>query len=308
VSRNLYFEVTNVCNYHCSICPYRNSPRKPAYFATESEILRIFSVGNSIQSVTLSGGEPFLHPEISSIINLLIKRKVSITVLTNASLIAKHREIKEIIERVPNHLLTIVTAIHGDNSQYHDSITGIAGSFDDSMSSIAWLSDKGKNVTIKLIINSQNAPMLSSIGDLIYSKFGTHVRILLCGMDICGLSSVDITMNPIDYQYESSYVNKFFTECENRYGSSIDRFVSFMEYPLCYVDPYYWSLMQNSNNSSVAYIDHNHLSSSDDVPITNRCLPHGLICNACIAKKVCPGIWYSVYSTYGEKLLRKINN
>ncbi|MCI9229371.1 MAG: radical SAM protein [Dorea sp.] len=78
---NLTFMITTHCSLKCKYCcAYMNSypVEKRNHFPYEqiaSDIDRIFSVVDAVGSVTIQGGEPFLHPDIDRIVAKLLEKK-----------------------------------------------------------------------------------------------------------------------------------------------------------------------------------------------------------------------------------------
>lgn len=94
----VYVELTNKCNKFCPYC-YNDSGDKCTYLDMNS-ILKIIDECklNHIDQITLSGGEPYLHPNIHYIIQYANKKNILIKVITNLSLIT----INETIEFLKN--------------------------------------------------------------------------------------------------------------------------------------------------------------------------------------------------------------
>lgn len=79
---NVMIEVTDACNATCRSC-YK---KKGQTFKTLEEIDRDLDAGMSLRplhTVTISGGEPTLHPNLPGIVRLIKKRDVHVFLLTN---------------------------------------------------------------------------------------------------------------------------------------------------------------------------------------------------------------------------------
>jgi organic radical activating enzyme len=78
---NLTFMITTNCSLKCKYCcAYMNSysPEKRQFFSYEQiceDIDRIFDTVDSVGSITIQGGEPFLHPDIDKIVEKLLSKK-----------------------------------------------------------------------------------------------------------------------------------------------------------------------------------------------------------------------------------------
>lgn len=80
----IYFELTTMCNLRCKHCFNYNENFKAKYLSLDE--IRFFyeKVKNRTNGIVLTGGEPFLHPQIKEILELLKSERVVIT--TNGTL------------------------------------------------------------------------------------------------------------------------------------------------------------------------------------------------------------------------------
>ncbi len=84
--------------------------------------------------VTISGGEPFEHPQIVEIIEIFIRKSFYVRVITNGYLINEDQ-----INRLGSYSrLEIVFSLLGTND-VHDAITGVKGSFEKIDAAISML-------------------------------------------------------------------------------------------------------------------------------------------------------------------------
>lgn len=104
----LYIEITSKCNLNCSYC-YNNSKISNSMYL-DKEVLKstinpsIHELG--LKTVVLSGGEPFLHPNLSEICSYVHNAGANLTINTNATILSK-----EIIDEIkifkPNFQIAI---------------------------------------------------------------------------------------------------------------------------------------------------------------------------------------------------------
>jgi len=137
---NLTFSITNVCQSRCRTCNiwdlYARDPQKRHEELTLEEIGRIFRSMGHIYIFNVSGGEPFLRPDITDIIKLACRYLSPgiIHIPTNA--IAKtliENKVLEILKFIsannPRVQLTVKPSLDhiGDK---HDQIRGVKGNFE----------------------------------------------------------------------------------------------------------------------------------------------------------------------------------
>ncbi|MEW6673296.1 MAG: radical SAM protein [Thermodesulfobacteriota bacterium] len=140
---NLTFSVTNICQSRCRTCRiwslYENNPEKRNDELTLAEIEKIFRSMGHIYVFNISGGEPFLRPDIADIIKTACRYLSPgiIHIPTNAIAIERiNKKINEILNFLKNNFpavrLTVKPSLDhiGDR---HDEIRGVKGNFKNVM-------------------------------------------------------------------------------------------------------------------------------------------------------------------------------
>ena len=90
--KQIYIEITNICNLNCSFCPKNNRPKK---FMTVKEF---DAITDEIKPLTNTVclhlmGEPLLHPNIKEIFEICNKKNLNVYLTTNGTLIKKHLDL-----------------------------------------------------------------------------------------------------------------------------------------------------------------------------------------------------------------------
>lgn len=84
------WELTFQCNQKCLFC-FNADQKSPKELNFEKIKIIIDKLEkNRVFSIVFSGGEPFLHPEIDSVIKYLSQKKFKVTILTNGTLISEN--------------------------------------------------------------------------------------------------------------------------------------------------------------------------------------------------------------------------
>lgn len=135
---NLHIEITSKCNERCVHCyiPHDNkvSHIEPDLFY---DVLKQCK-NMRLLHLTLSGGEPMLHKNFCDFLRKCKEYDFSVNVLSNLTLLND-----EIIKEMKtNPLLGVQVSLYSMNSNIHDEITQLIGSF-----------KKTKNAILKLIEN-----------------------------------------------------------------------------------------------------------------------------------------------------------
>lgn len=151
--RELWFHVTNRCNMACTHCLFSSSPGdrrelSPENIATHAEAA--YRLGCRLFALT--GGEPFVHPDIDSIIiNLLSHENAHVVVLTNGVSIRRH------IECIPSSLLErlhLQISLDGMETN-HDRLRG-RGAFERLGETLCWLKERSVPYTLSMCVTKQN--------------------------------------------------------------------------------------------------------------------------------------------------------
>ena len=150
--RSLHIEVASECNERCVHCyiPHEDKLKmiKSSLFYSIIEEGRNMNIIN----VTLSGGEPLLHKDFVRFLSRCRELDLSVNVLTNLTLLTD-----EILEEMKkNPLLSVQTSIYSMNSEVHDTITKVKGSFEKTKNNLLRLKECGIPLQISCPIMKEN--------------------------------------------------------------------------------------------------------------------------------------------------------
>lgn len=123
-------EITGCCNMHCAHC--RASMEKPIFMPLEQieKVLRFTerNMGEEF-NLTLSGGEPLLHPELVEIVGMGVRYGCQeIVITTNGSLLTE--ELLQRLNEVSAGNVTIQVSLDSTDPQTHDGFRGFAGAYE----------------------------------------------------------------------------------------------------------------------------------------------------------------------------------
>lgn len=149
---NLHIEITSKCNERCIHCyiphNYKISHMEPDLFydvLKQCKEMRLLHL-------TLSGGEPMLHKNFCDFLSRCKEYDFSVSVLSNLTLLDDDiiKEMKE------NPLLGVQVSLYSMDSQIHDEITQMKGSFEKTKNAILKLVENDIPVQISCSILKQN--------------------------------------------------------------------------------------------------------------------------------------------------------
>lgn len=141
----VYIELTDACNFNCKFCSVRD---KDNNFISLDLIKKIFQElkKNNIYDVYYTGGEPMLHPQLKEIVEYADNLGFRQTVLTNGSLLSKH---KKILDKI----MCICVSLHG-SKKTHNYLTS-RDNYDTLIENIK-TSQKYTNLKINYTVMNEN--------------------------------------------------------------------------------------------------------------------------------------------------------
>ncbi len=125
------FELTPYCNLRCPMCYVRLDPAAAARQGTIRSADQWLAIAKQLRDmgtliVTLTGGEPFLHPEFWKIYNGLTELGMLVSILTNGCLIDE-----KIVERLAaNPPRSIKLSLYGASNETYERMCGDKQGFD----------------------------------------------------------------------------------------------------------------------------------------------------------------------------------
>ncbi len=151
--KSVFFLITQRCNLKCLTCYVNAEDRTVAEEMEIKENEEIFrqlcSLGYA--SITLSGGEPLLHPNIKEIIEL--SRKFFKTVNLNTNGILLDRNTAAFLK---NQDVNIMVSLESFNPEINDSIRG-SGVYSKVMQTLKYLKEAGHDkITISMTLTNLN--------------------------------------------------------------------------------------------------------------------------------------------------------
>lgn len=157
----VHLEVSARCNERCVHCYFPESYRKKVM--TRDLFLKILEQCKecNVLSITISGGEPMLNPNLLYFIRECRKNNFSINLLSNLTLLSE--EMIQEFERTP--LLSVQTSLYSMNAEVHDSITSVKGSFEKTKRAIETLHQHNIPMQINCPIMKQNKETYQDVLD-----------------------------------------------------------------------------------------------------------------------------------------------
>lgn len=148
--KTLWFNTGTLCNLECSNCYIESSPKNDSlvYLNKEDISQYLDELNDPKVNIGLTGGEPFLNPNIIDILNEILKRGHKLTILTNAYNVIKRWEKKLLnLNSQYRNLLSLRVSLDHHTEDIHEKERG-KGTFKKTLESIKWLHDNHFNISI----------------------------------------------------------------------------------------------------------------------------------------------------------------
>lgn len=239
---NIYIEITSKCNERCMHC-YIPHEKKVNHMQTDL----FYSILNQCRDMkllhlTLTGGEPMLHPNFLGFIRECRLYNMSVNVLSNLTLLND-----EIIEEMrTNSLLSVQVSLYSMDPNIHDTITRMEGSCELTKNSIMKLVENDIPLQISCTIMKQNKDCYM---DVVHWAKKHDVRITY---DYVVIGKYDSTIGNLDNRLsvsdvmevieskiinEPNYLNLIVTESEKKINETPNDIVcSVCHSSLCVAD------------------------------------------------------------------------
>ncbi|MGI6395443.1 MAG: radical SAM/SPASM domain-containing protein [bacterium] len=143
--KTLELEITNSCNEKCLHC-YHPQNREVKFLKNLPLLDKALSEFGELGFIflTVTGGEPLLHPEFREICKLAQKHRYLINIKTNGTLIDESfaQFFKEVIPS------SVEVSLYSADKSEHDFITQVEGSFEQAMDGVKILKENGVRISV----------------------------------------------------------------------------------------------------------------------------------------------------------------
>lgn len=158
--KTIYLYITFGCNQKCQYCWIHNNlscpDKKMPVTMVETAISEGILLG--LERVKITGGEPFINPDLASIVNLLLNKGLKVDIETNGTLI--NSQWIDSISKVENLFFKI--SLDAATSEIHDSLAQ-SEVFERTIKNIHLLSERSIKYGIVTVLNHTNVNQLEDI-------------------------------------------------------------------------------------------------------------------------------------------------
>lgn len=193
----VWVSLTYECNNHCGWCyTASNLSERKLLFPEEMEretLDLILSLG--VKKVILIGGEPTTHPDLPRVVREISEREVVVGLISNGR---KLRDCSFVEELFDSGLTYATISVCGSNQETHDSVTGVPGSFYQTLEGIRQSCSEGLKVATNTVIAKNNINNLEEIVDLFVDGQVREMTFNVCGVCVSEESNNSQLIHPYD--------------------------------------------------------------------------------------------------------------
>jgi SynChlorMet cassette radical SAM/SPASM protein ScmF len=173
----LYLYLTEGCNLacrHCWLAP-KFDAKGTKYPTLDPNTLRTIikeARPLGLTSVKLTGGEPLMHPEITTILNIIKEENLGLVIETNGFVCTQ-----ELVAKIALHEKPFVSvSLDGAYAETHEWVRGVKGSFAAACNAISYLVEAGLRPQIIFSIMRHNISELPAIIKLAEKLGATSIK------------------------------------------------------------------------------------------------------------------------------------
>ena len=149
--KTLWFNAGTLCNITCANCYIESSPTNDRLvYLTRSDVEPYLDELTAPAEIGITGGEPFLAPEIIGIFRAVLTRGHSLLVLTNAMRPMMRPRVQaglvDLARQFPGKM-TLRVSLDSHDAALHDAERG-AGAFEEACKGLRWLAGAGIGLAI----------------------------------------------------------------------------------------------------------------------------------------------------------------
>ncbi|MGD9780942.1 MAG: PqqD family peptide modification chaperone [Kiritimatiellia bacterium] len=170
--RSMDLSLTGRCNLHCDYCFYADEMAGRRDLPAERWLAFFRELeGLAVRSLTLSGGELFMRPDLWRLIDGVVDARMRYSILTNGTLIADQTIGEFMRGSRRSRLDSIQVSIDGSCAEIHDASRG-KGSFEKAIRGLRRLKGAGFPATARVTVNRHNVGDLENAARLLLDDVG----------------------------------------------------------------------------------------------------------------------------------------
>ena len=265
---------TALCNSNCIMCPSSEMERMKENAMSDEWIYEyIRLLPSNVNHIVITGGEPTLRTDLffEILYGLAVKYpRVETLILTNGRSFSSKKILNRFLAHCPE-FTTIAIPLHDYYPAFHDSITQVPGSFDQTNKGIDHLLANRVAVEIRIVVSKRNCCHLVELAEYIVKNHNGIQVVNFIGLETRGNCAKNFNDLFIPFDSVFSYIKP---AVKTLVESGID--VGLYNFPLCWIEEGYRSLCKMS--------------------ITPSKIRYNQECDFCNLKTVCGGFFNTTHA------------
>ena len=231
LTRRADLDIGRACNYRCLFCYYKDSllnGQAPSIDDLRRTMRTLRSGG--IRAVDITGGEPTLRQDLGDIIRM-IKDEFGIQdicVISNGSYLSDGEYAKGLRDV---GLTEALLSLHGSSARIHDTQTGVTGSFEKVLKSMASAARCGLKVRINIVVTSFNYQDIEQIAELLIRFNVANLNLILFNPIVDMAVGGEAIL--VRYSMAAPYLKATIDKLKNYIDSIYVKYI-----PLCFMQGY----------------------------------------------------------------------
>jgi His-Xaa-Ser system radical SAM maturase HxsC len=198
--------LTEQCDNYCLMCSQPPKDRDDSWLFDRARKV-VSLLPPTARALSLTGGEPTLHPE--ALVGLLTHIKetrpeLSVHLLSNGRRFAD-AEFARVYSEVGLTDLMAGIPLYAPEPGLHDFVVQARGAFDETVHGILNLARLGQPTEIRIVVQRHTVPVLAELATFIARNLPFVAQVALMGLEMTGLArpnSAEVWIDPVDYQPE----------------------------------------------------------------------------------------------------------
>ncbi|MFY9401938.1 MAG: radical SAM protein [Candidatus Omnitrophota bacterium] len=298
--KRLEFHISYKCPNNCSFCSEKNQLKKfKDTFVSKETVLNNLKrfARRGFNHLTLTGGEPTLHPDFFEIIRYASFLKYRTYVSSNGGMFSRQSFCSKVIP----YLDEVSFSLHGDNACLHDSLTNNPGSFSKLRKAFANIKKRKKKVFIfvNIVATLRNLLYLKDIIEFAADAVSAK-QVLISAVAPEGAGKDNFLSLAVPLREMSKYLSSLI---DASYRKNMQ--IRFFGIPMCALGNFcgfsndaYWSarttveLWRNHGREFLKV-------TKSYKPVRNRIKVHK--CFRCALRNICGGVFSEYVEEFGAK-------
>ncbi|MBR4026654.1 MAG: radical SAM protein [Lachnospiraceae bacterium] len=297
--KNAYLAICYICNENCIFCPCSKVEKQQGMITDITELINTVNIlkKDGVTDVTISGGEPTLHPNLPELVSYIQKKGMNVTILSNSEKFADVLFINKFMKLVTSKSIKVITTLHSGVASEHEDANQTPKSFERSIAGLHNLCNFGVRVIIKHCITKKNYKDLIAFFKYCDDTFEKNVDIQLCSIDYCGIPKNELENEKLTFKELKPFLEELFDLHIEQNKVGIARNLYCINIPLCSCDPYYWKYLPYRKKKM--YSEYKDPHNQEMIDISDNVGIHQEYCKDCKMTTLCNGTYFTAYSAVG---------